>query len=571
MNFEVSVIVNDHAYSIAEAAAAGYEVKVASQPACMSGELHRISFTNNSAQPVQLGGMVWHFTHEDLEAPQGFRNCWLDGWTMATPSGARQAGECDFSYNPDYLPYAVAEPADYRPGVPGAMRAENAVMFQNKEGGRYVLVAFVTSHHQYGRFTMDFPADGTLSLRAISGCDNRRVLPGVTVDSEELVVTYGTDSEAMLCGYAQCWGKKMNARLKYPTPAGWCSWYRYFDKVTQEDMAENSHFFAEHRNELPVQYIQLDDGYQRDLGDWLECLPTFDKGLDWVAKQIMDDGFIPGIWLAPFLVSVNSHLYAQHPEWLLKDSEGNVATTVQWRTGKAGILDATNPEVQEWYTNTFRQLRQWGFKYFKLDFLAHASSMRGGIRHNPDSTTMDVLRQGLEAMRRGAGEDSFILTCTAPFGAVVGLADGNRVSTDITPYWEPDHEFFDEAPTVPNVCRNDINHAFMHQRLFINDPDTLIVRQDSTKLTESECRFWYEALTAVGGALFFSDQMTTLLPERYAWLTELLPAKFDAFIAAPLDRFDNTYPREWRVESRKDGSVYILKLDYQTRKFQIVK
>ena len=164
----------------------------------------------------------------------------------------------------------------------------------------------------------------------------------------------------------------------------------------------------------------------------------------------------------------------------------------------------------------------------------------------------------MEAIREGFGDDGFILGCTAPFGPLVGIVDAMRVATDITPYWARKRPFFDEAPTLPNVCRNDIQHTYMNRRLWINDPDTHIARTDNNELTENEVLLWTATLKFVGGALLLSDRFETLIPERAA-LSKMLLADPDAYETYPLDRLERTIPAVWYAK-RRDGKGALLGL-----------
>ena len=51
-----------------------------------------------------------------------------------------------------------------------------------------------------------------------------------------------------------------------PAPTVWCSWYHYFTGVTEADVIENLDAMA--RLDLPIDVVQLDDGYQTGIGDW---------------------------------------------------------------------------------------------------------------------------------------------------------------------------------------------------------------------------------------------------------------------------------------------------------------
>ena len=323
-------------------------------------------------------------------------------------------------------------------------------------------------------------------LELTAYCDDCILPDGKELLSEKLLITTGNDDNAMLCHFAQLWGSQMNAKTDKPLPLGWCSWYFYFDKITENDMIANADYILANRNDYPLNLLQLDDGYQSACGDWLQTNEKFPHGLKWLADEIKRRGLTAGLWLAPFFAGQNSELYKNHPDWVVKNAQGEPIKTLDWRDGDLYALDGTHPEVQKHLSNLFRTIREIGFDYVKLDFMISACNMPNGKYYDSTATRAQALRRGLQAIREG-----YILGCTVPFGPTIGLVDGNRISTDITPYWTMPQETNSEAPTVPNVCRNNINHTYMHRRLWINDPDTLIAI-DEVGFLESEAYLFQE-------------------------------------------------------------------------------
>jgi alpha-galactosidase len=168
----------------------------------------------------------------------------------------------------------------------------------------------------------------------------------------------------------------------------------------------------------------------------------------------------------------------------------------------------------------------------------------GGIYYDPKATRAQACRKGLQAIRDGFG-DRFILGGTTVLGPAVGIVNGERIGTDITPYWKPNRNTLPkEAPCLPNVCRNIINRRYMHGKLWLNDPDVHIARIDNNKLTEDEVILWTSALWLVGGLKFVSDRFRSLSPERQK-LSRLLLESTDCYETRPLDLFENEYPSIW--------------------------
>lgn len=514
----------------------------------------RVTVSHRGNETFRLGGIRFVSTPEAGKQTSGRSlRLYLEGWSMPSPCGMRRYGDYDFQYNPEYLPVAVAEPAEYDGIHPNHFRAEHALGIQDDHTGRCALIGFLTTADQYGRFQAELREDG-LRLNVTAGFDDRLFEPGDSVRSEEIAFFAGDNIEKLLTRYAALWGERMNARHTDEVPTGWCSWYYYFSNVTEKDILENLEFLADHR-ELPLKYLQLDDGYQPACGDWLLPGAGFPGGPGSWTQEARRKGFLPALWVAPFLVEQKSELFRRHPEWCIRNAEGDVLFPMRWRgNSPTAILDGTNPEVQRYFRKLFAELRRLGFAYVKLDFLVYASAVRDGMLHDRKATRAQAFRRGLEAIREGFGDDGFLLGCTAPFGPCVGVVDGERIATDITPYWSDETRHnFDEAPTLPNVCRNGILHAYMHRKLYLNDPDTHIARTDNNRLTEDEVKLWTAALKINGGMLLLSDRFQSLTPERRAY-SELLLAEPDAYVAEPLDRMERTVPALWHGVHRKNGS-----------------
>ena len=484
----------------------------------------------------------------------------LEGWTMVTPAKSVRYGEKDNFCNPDYLPAAVSDAVHYNNAAePNRFSGEYVGLLNHRPSGSILLAGFITSRRMMCRLTIELAESGVTQLELCCDADHILVEPGESVESEELLLTCGSDSQALLEEFASRWGENMNARTWDHAPTGWCSWYYYFENVTAADIAENLEELAARRSDFPLEYIQIDNGWQSAHGDWLHTNARFPEGLRALAHSIAEKRFKPGLWLAPFLVEKNSRLYSEHPEWTIRTPEGETVWLDPWGSTELAVLDGTHPGVQAHFRNLFRQLAELGFEYVKLDFMMYACTPGKGRYFDPKATRLDALRRALTAIREGFGEERFILGCTTVLAGVVGLVNAERISTDITPYWErkaPDRDRYHEDCCVPNICRNLINRCYMNHRLFFSDPDTNIARIDNNKLTENEVILWTYAIWLTGGLLLLSDRFETLAPERTRY-PKLLIQEQDQFQTRPLDLFDREYPAVWYGVHKKTGQKVV--------------
>jgi alpha-galactosidase len=343
----------------------------------------------------------------------------------------------------------------------------------------------------------------TLAPRA-----HRELDPLFIVASEEPAARLGAR-------WADACGRWMNARVSAPFQRGWCSWYHYFHAITEDALRANIKALESMRSEFPIELIQLDDGFQSALGDWDTTNAQFPSGLRKIADEIRAAGFKAGLWTAPFLGARDSCLMREHPNWFIVHEQTGepirAGHNPNWTTSDdkfAYALDPSNPGFRAHLEHLFHKLtHEFGYSYLKLDFLYAAAA--SGRRHNPDWTRGETLRRGLEAIRAGAGQDGFILGCGCPLGQAVGIVDGMRIGPDVSPFWGSTASGTGDPSTVYALDAI-IARSFMHRRLWLNDPDCLMLRARETHLTAAERAAMATVIAASGGMLLISDDMALL-------------------------------------------------------------
>jgi len=475
--------------------------------------------------------------------PRGWR-FYKQGWQNWSPTLVLSCDGEDLAISPP-----VAAPSTRPPAGEGRFLSELVTALHDPTTDRTLTAGFVTAADQLSQVWLD--RDGP-SLTAASYADGVRVAPGASLASERAVIDITSPRLAGLPAYGAALAREMNA-TPWPSPVtGWCSWYYYWQGVSEESITANLEYLTAHRQELPLEYFQIDDGYQAEIGDWLTPNEKFPHGIAPLAARIRERGFRPGLWVAPFLMGVRSRLFAEHPEWAVQYSPGQPCVAIVNWAQNCYALDCTRPEVVDWLERTFRTIiEEWGYEYVKIDFTFAAAV--DGIRHDPDVTRAQAYRRGVEAIRRAVG-DGFILGCGNPVGPSVGLINGMRIGPDVAPYWTPPVRAAGDrsdlsVPSTLNAIRNVLHRWWMHRSLWLNDPDCLLLRGSETALTADEVVTLATVIGMSGGMLLDSDNLTRLEPERRAMLARLLPLQGEA--AIPLDLFEREMPQLlWRPDRR---------------------
>jgi alpha-galactosidase len=369
------------------------------------------------------------------------------------------------------------------------------------------LYAFTSCQRFIGQFYLNYP-----KLQIVVDTENLELRPGETWQLEAFIYLHGNDREQLLDELAsQLVANHPPQRFPAP-PTGWCSWYCFGPRVTAQQVLDNLDVIAKHAPGL--RYVQIDDGYQPAMGDWLETGAAFGGNVQGVLKEICKRGFEAAIWVAPFIAEEKSHLFQQHPDWFVKDQAGkplrsDTVTFGGWRHGPWYVLDGTHPEVQQHFENLFRTMkRDWGCTYFKLD-ANFWGAIHGGRFHDPSATRIEAYRRGMQAIRRGSG-NSFVLGCNHPIWPSLGLIDGSRSSNDIKRTWE----------RIETTARQNLSRNWQNGRLWWNDPDAIVLTGD---LPDNEFQFHATAIYASGGMLLSGDDLTKINAEKLAILRKLLP------------------------------------------------
>ncbi|MCG8590117.1 MAG: alpha-galactosidase [Proteobacteria bacterium] len=482
---------------------------------------------NDSDRPLDLESVClgWRWTGHGQSSLRYLRHGW-QSWSFTDAVDLDEAGTPPFPSGEWLrgLHHGVGRPEADRAGW---HESHLVTVVGAPTGGPACLVGVLETGHCFGLAYAKREGDAVaveVELRV-----EATLAPGSERRLQRVYVALGEDANVLLESFASLHGREASARTHASFQAGWCSWYHFFHGVTEEDVRRNLDALAEARDELPIDVVQIDDGYQRAIGDWLVTNEKFPSGLAPLARDIAAAGFRPGLWTAPFCVVRESELFREHPDWLLQADAGAPFKCMlhpEWTSDPAVFaLDTTQDAVQQHLAELFSSLVEVGFTYLKLDFL-FAVAMRAEAKDR-SVTRAERLRQGLEAIRAGAGQEAFLLGCGCPLGPAVGVVDGMRIGADVAPSWELDHPLVipglePALPATRNAMSGIVNRAWMHRRLWLNDPDCLMVRQRETSLTEAERHTLAAAIGATGGMVVFSDDVPLLDPAGRQLLVQTL-------------------------------------------------
>jgi hypothetical protein len=498
----------------------------------------RQTFVNKSKKPVQLFSLYPLYLSKDESIKFGNIADWRilkqfrhknDLPLVASPGAVVNTSISDVE--------AVSAPAKAMENCDPFFIINN-----NKGEGKNLMIGYQTCYLHLADISISTDANRKLNEIAAK-CDFEGVeVPqnGVRT-SQWVIISSGDDPDKLMSDYSRRMRDFHNveAPKKY-APSVYCTWYYHADNYNAETLkGDIIQFKKEH---LPFDVFLIDECWDVNMWGDFRSNNSFPDGMKWAAEQISSAGYIPGIWTAPFLADHESDLMKNHPEWMLRNSKGKLCTFFMNERDHL-ILDLTYPGVCDYIEEQFRKLsKDWGFRYFKFDFMRAMFVESDQQFFDKTSTSLEAYRKGLEAIRRGTGNETYISVCGGHYGASLGIADSQRSGSDVKSYWN-EKELPKYRQNILRTWMDDLWHV---------DPDAMMVRRQPKAIPEDKRNLTVglftddEAFTNtlnqfIGGNLItFTEDFAVIDEQRKMLYKHIVPSVNKA--SRPVDLFNLNVP-----------------------------
>ena len=322
-------------------------------------------------------------------------------------------------------------------------------------------------------------------------------------------------------------------------PGGWESWYNHYADINQNLINEDLKKLIEtdniiSRGNYSSKIFQIDDGWEKALGDWQIREDRFPDGFNKITAKIENPNYIPGLWIAPFIIDSRSETATAHPEWLLQNEKGELVPAgynpLWGKDGTFYCLDLSRDEVIEHLDKVIdTAINKWGFRYLKLDFL-YAGMLYGD--YHQKTASYKIYSRAIKTLTSRTvtdnGKPVAYLGCGVPFELSFTRFPLSRIGCDTLEKWKnPLLRFINwngRNEAYLNV-KDTLGHAMWDNIIFKNDPDVVFIREENCTLNENQ-----KYLIAGVGELFGSQFMYSDDPGNAGEAEKIMTEKILSFV-----------------------------------------
>ena len=336
-------------------------------------------------------------------------------------------------------------------------------------------------------------------------------------------------------------------RKNTPKIFGYTSWYNYYQDINEKIILRDLDALDKQFN-----LFQIDDGYETKVGDWLSVdEKKFPHGLKPIVDEVHRRGLNAGIWLAPFVAEAESDLFKTKKQLFKRDSNGEfVKCGANWSGFYA--LDLENPEARAYIEKCLRHYADMGFDFFKLDFLYAVNLV------TDEGTSRSMYAEKAYAFLRECLGNKIILGCGATVFNCIDKFDYLRIGPDVSLIFDDVwfmHYMHRERISTKVTLQNTVYRSFFNDRLFGNDPDVFLLRDDNIKLSAKQRRALLTLNSLFGSVLMTSDNLGQYDENKRKLLSDALDLFYNAQVTG-YSRKGNTIEITYNLNERSETINY---------------
>jgi alpha-galactosidase len=237
------------------------------------------------------------------------------------------------------------------------------------------------------------------------------------------------------------------------------------------------------------------------------------------------------------------------------------------------IPDPTHPKTHAFIHKVYTTYRQWGVRYYMIDFTDAISGATPGTHPNDgyfDKSKIrgpEAWRQGYRAIRDAAGDDTYLLGCCSTFQNI-GFANGQRVGTDYgegRALYGPGKGFYPGTFVInkpdfwtshrTGLCS--MMYYFAHRKLYLADSGNVMTLDKPMPVADAQIAATIFGIN--GGPVMLGDDIDRMDEDRLLMVRMIFPRLPEC--ARPLDMFETVeidYPHIYHLKVRREWESWDL-------------
>lgn len=408
---------------------------------------------------------------------------------------------------------------------------------------------------------------GSRRLSGSSFCDFKGFVlrPGNSIDSEQLLLQINENPHDGLSRWADLVNAHYQPRIWEKPVTGWVGW-AWADPLTVERYEDVVHRNGQMvRDRLPgfeIDYLWVSIGNLKGTlpGNWLnwndQLFPSGPHALIEYEKGLK---FQPGLWIGAFWIAsrIEDLVEQLQGAFLLHNGKPILISQNQW--GECYVLDPTHPKTLAFLQTVLTTYREWGVRYYMIDFLSFIAGMTLGA---PPASMPDgyydqkmipgpqAFREGLRLIREASEADTYLVAGTGPTFHCIGLMDAVRVGDDHgegRPLNKGGKALYPATFGInkPSFWASDLqatnalaSHSYMHRKLFLVDSGNVMTVDKPMPLPEAQRSATLFGIN--GGPIMLGDDFGQLDDERLHLVKKVFPRLPEC--ARAIDLFETPEP-----------------------------
>jgi len=201
-----------------------------------------------------------------------------------------------------------------------------------------------------------------------------KLKPDTDFQSPETILTWSDQGFNGMSQNFHHFADQIQPTLQVEPPLAINTWESMFFDVSEKKVNQ----FVQEAQPLGIKMIVIDDGWfinrhdeTGQLGDWKTDPVKFPQGLRPLSDLAHSKHMKFGLWVEPEMITQNSQLFHEHPEWILNYQDRSPITARHQL-----ILDLSQEVVQQHLLNTLTNLVQTNhLDYLKWDMNRHLTQV----------------------------------------------------------------------------------------------------------------------------------------------------------------------------------------------------